>query len=90
MLGIKSFSLLSFYLIYLDVPCRKQYFNCKICTSFLRSGGVLGCVIVRYEDGKMLLPDHVAGLCGLEQTELNVTVLCLGHRCARLFAVLGL
>lgn len=34
MLDIKSFSLLSFCLMYLDVPCRKQDFNCKICTFF--------------------------------------------------------
>lgn len=34
MLGIKSFSLFSFYLIYLDVPCGKPYLNCKNVTCF--------------------------------------------------------
>lgn len=50
--GYTPFSLVYFYLTHLEVPCRKHYFNCKICTSFY-TVVLFWDIIARYKDDKL-------------------------------------
>lgn len=85
--GYKVFLLILFLSYLSRCTLWKTVFKLRNCYLLLCSVVVvLGCIVMRYEDDKPPLSDHVAALCGLGHQELYATVLCLRHRSVRLFA----